>query len=90
MIMIHLMTKTKTHLEENIDQDNEEREGQVEQQPPLHRLDVGGGGQTGGHREVDGGQDHHAGDVGGVDQVVFSVSGDVVGGLVDHVHQDGG
>ena len=28
--------------------------------------------------------------VDGVDQVVLGVPGDVVGGLVDHVHQDGG
>ena len=28
--------------------------------------------------------------VDGVDQVVLGVSSDVVGGLVDHVHQDGG
>ena len=40
--------------------------------------------------EVDGGEDHHAGDVDGVDHVVLGVPGDVVGGLVDHVHEDGG
>ena len=70
--------------------DYQDRIGQVEQEPDLHWLDVQGGGQTGGHREVDGGQDHHAGDVDGVDQVVPGVSADVVGGLVDGVHQDGG
>ena len=31
-----------------------------------------------------------AGDVDGVDQVVLGVSGNIVGGLVDHIHQDGG
>ena len=34
-------------------------------------------------------QDHHAGDIDSVDQAVLVLSGDVVGGLVDDVHQDG-
>ena len=49
------------NLEKNVDQDDEHGVGQVEYQPHLHRLDVRGGGQAGGHREVDRGQDHHAG-----------------------------
>ena len=49
-----------------------------------------GAGEGGGHREVDGGQHHHAGDVDGVDHVKLGVSSDVVGGLVDDVHEDGG
>ena len=79
-----------THLKCDIDKYDEDREGQVEEEPDLHRLDVGGAGETGGHGQVDRGQHHHAGDVDGVDQVVLGVSGDVVGGLVDNVHQDGG
>ena len=79
-----------SHLEENIDHDDEDRESEVKQQPDLHRLDVGGAGEAGGHRKVDRGQDHHAGDVNGYDQAVPIVSTDVVGGLVDDVHQDGG
>ena len=79
-----------SHLEADIDGDDEEGVGEVEEEPDLHRLDVRGGGEAGGHREVDRGQDHHAGDVDGVDQVVAGVSVDVVGHLVDHVHQDGG
>ena len=77
-------------LQNNVGDNDHERVGEVEYQPPLHRLDVGCPGEAGGHREVDGGEDHHAGDVGGVDQAVLVLSGDVVGGLVDHVHQDGG
>ena len=52
-------------------------------------TDSGGesGGEAGGDRDVDGGQDHHAGDVDGVDHVVL-VPGDVVRSLVDQVHQD--
>ena len=49
------------NLEKNVDQEDEHGVGQVEYQPHLHRLDVRGGGQAGGHREVDRGQDHHAG-----------------------------
>ena len=62
---------------------------QVDQEPGLHRLDGGRVGEAGGHREVDGGQDHHAGDVDGVDHVVPVRSSDEVGGLIDDVHEDG-
>ena len=84
------MSDRKSHLEENIDNDDQNRVGQIKEEPDLHRLDVGGAGKAGGHREVNRGQHHHASDVDGVDQAVLVVSGDVVGGLVDHVHQDGG
>ena len=80
-----------TNLEYDVDQDHQERIGQVEQEPDLHWLDVRGGGQTGWHWEVDGGQDHHAGDVDGVDHAVLVVCAahlDVVGCLVDHVDED--
>ena len=43
--------------------DDEEGVGQVPQEPHLHRLDGRGAWQRGGDREVDRGQDHHAGDV---------------------------
>ena len=79
-----------SYLEYNINENGEKGIGQVEEEPDLHRLDDRGGGQTGRDREVDRGQHHHAGDVDGVDQVVLGVSADVVGGLVDHVHQDSG
>ena len=78
------------HLDKNVGDDDQERVGEVEEEPDLHWLDSWGAGQTGGDWEVDRGQDHHAGDVDGVDQAVLVLSGDVVGGLVDHVHQDGG
>ena len=61
---------------------------QIEEEPDLDRLDVGGGGEAGGDREVDRGQDHHAGDIDADDQLVFVSVGDVVGGLVDNVHQN--
>ena len=84
------MSDRHSHLEYDIYNDDQEREGQVEEEPDLHRLDAGGAGEAGGDGQVDRGQHHHAGDVDGVDQAVLVVSGDVVGGLVDHVHQDGG
>ena len=85
-----LMFNTILYLEYDSGQHYNKRVGHVEQQPDLHWLDIRGGGQAGGDWEVDRGQDHHAGDVDGVDQVVLGVSGDVVGGLVDDVHEDGG
>ena len=84
------MSLTETNLENDVGEDDLEGVEQVDQEPDLHRLDTGRAGQAGGHREVDGGQDHHAGDVDGVDHVVLSVTGDVVRGLVDEVHEDGG
>ena len=60
-------SKKTSHLEENIDHDDEDRESEVKQQPDLHRLDVGGAGEAGGHRKVDRGQDHHTRDVDAVD-----------------------
>ena len=56
----------------NICDDDQKRIGQVEEKPPLDWLDAGRAGQGGGDREVDGGQDHHARDVQGEDQVVLS------------------
>ena len=79
-----------SYLKENIDDDDKERVGQVEEEPGLHGLDVGGAGQAVGDREVDGGQDHQGGDVQLEDQGVPALPGEVDGGLVDDVHQDGG
>ena len=78
------------YLENHLQEDDEAREGEVDEEPQLHRLDVRGGGEAGGHREVDRGQDHHAGDVHGDDQAVLVLGGDVASGLVDHVHQNRG
>ena len=70
----------KSYLEFNIDQDDQEREGQVEEEPQLYRFDFRGAGETGGHWEVDGGQDHHVGNVDAVDQDVLVLSGNVLDG----------
>ena len=53
--------KTLTGLDENIEENNDEGVGEAGQEPDLHRLDVGGGGEAGGDGQVDRGQDHHAG-----------------------------
>ena len=53
----------KFYLEANVGQNDEEGVGQVEEEPHLHRLDVWGRREAGGDREVDRGQDHHAGHV---------------------------
>ena len=87
---MYLMPDSNSHLEENIDNDDEDRVGEVEEEPDLHWLDVGGAGEAGGDREVDRGQHHHAGDVDGNYHAVLVVSSDVVGGLVYNVHQDSG
>ena len=79
-----------TYLHDNICQYDQDGVCEVEQQPDLYRLDVGCAGEGGGDGHVDGGEHHHAGDVHRDDQVILGVPGDVVGGLVDDVHQDGG
>ena len=76
------------NLKQDIDQNHEKRISQVKYQPNLHRLDVGGGGEAGGDREVDRGQDHHAGDVDRVHQAVLLIRHDIVGDLVNDVHED--
>ena len=50
--------------------DDNEGVSKVEQQPPLNWLDGVGSWEGGRNREVDRGQDHHAGDVHRVDHVV--------------------
>ena len=51
------------YLHHNIDKDDHEGVDEADEQPDLHRLDAGGVGEGGGHREVHRGQHHHAGDV---------------------------
>ena len=77
-----------SHLEQNIDNDHQERIGEIEEEPYLYRLDIGSAGQAVRDREVDGGKDHHGGDVHGVDKVILALAGQVDGGLVDDVHED--
>ena len=78
------------YLHHHICNDNQERIGNAEEQPDLHRFNVRSVGKGHGDRHVDGGEHHHAGDVHRDDQVILGVPGDVVGGLVDDVHQKRG
>ena len=67
------------NLQNSVDNYDQERICQVEQKPHLHRLDDCCAGERGRHREVDGGQHHHARDVHRDNQVILGVSIDVVG-----------
>ena len=49
-------------LEGDIDQYGDEGIGQIENQPDFYWFYIRGRRETGGHWEVDGGEDHHAGD----------------------------
>ena len=80
-LLIFVIYPSISHLKENIDDDDEERVGEVEEEPDLHRLDVGGAGETGGHREVDGGQHHKRGDVQLENEGVLVLPRQVYGGL---------
>ena len=77
-------------VEEDVDQDDEEGKDETEEKPNIHYLDGGGGGEAVGHRDVEGGEDHHAGDVHRDDGLQELGVGQVVGGLVDNVHEYGG
>ena len=78
------------YLHGNIDQNDHEGVCQVEKEPLLDGFDDTCVWQRGGHRQVDGGEDHHARDVDGVQQVVPGLTDDVVAGIVDDVHEDRG
>ena len=78
------------NLYNNIGDDDKDWVNQVDQEPYLYRLYVGGAGQRGGDGEVHGSEHHHAGDVHRDDQVKLVFSPDVDHCLVHHIHQDGG
>ena len=67
-----------SYLKCHVDDDYKERVGEVEEQPGLNGLDVRSAGEATGYGEVDGGEDHHAGDVHGDDKFVLAVASDPV------------
>ena len=77
-------------VKEDVDQNYEKRKYEAEQQPNIHNLDGGGCRQTVGHWDVESRQNHHAGDVDGDDGLQELRVGEVVGRLIDDVHEDGG
>ena len=73
-------------IKENVDQDDDKTKKGAEQKPYVNILDIGSGWQAGGDRDVQGRQHHHAGDDGFQELGVVQI----VGGLIDDVHEDGG
>ena len=61
------------YLDDNVDQDDQEGVGEVEEKPDLYRLDVKGAGQAAGDWEVDRGQHHHAGHIDSDDKLVLNI-----------------
>ena len=81
--LVFIVFENDPHLQDDIDQDGDEGVGEVEYEPDLDWFDLHRDGETRGDRQVDGGQDHHAGDVDGVDYAELVVTAyhlDVVGG----------
>ena len=62
------------NLENSVCNNDQERIGQVDQEPSFHWLNPGCAGEGGGDGEVDRGQHHHARDVHRDDQVVLETS----------------
>ena len=76
-----------SYLQCRVDDDDKERVGEVEEQPGLNGLDVRSAGEAAGHGEVDGGEDHHAGDVHGEYHLISVLNRDEVCRLVYNVNQ---
>ena len=74
-------------LQYDVVDDDKERVGEVVQQPGLNGLDDWSAGEAAGHREVDGGEDHHAGDVHGEYHLISVLNRDEVCRLVYNVNQ---
>ena len=83
----NFLKKLSTDLHDDQCYDETEIVDQVEQEPLLHRLDVGCLREGVGLRQVDRGEHHHDGDVDGQAQVILVLSLDEHRRLVDHVHQ---
>ena len=75
-------------VQEDVDQNDEKREYKAEEEPYIDYLDGGGCRQAVGHRDVEGRQDHHAGDVHRNDRLQELRVGEVVSRLIDDVHED--
>ena len=75
-----------TYLEKYVDNDDHDRIGQVEEEPDINIFQSSGVREAVGDSNIDGGEDHHAGDVHRHKEV--KVAPDIVGCLVDYVHQD--
>ena len=75
---------------DDVKQDKTEGIGQVEQEPDVNRLGVGGLGHHRGEEDVQRREDGHTGDVGCQNGLKEAVAVNVHGGLVDDVHHDGG
>ena len=75
-------------MDEGVDENYEKRIDEAEEKPDLDIFDRGGGGEALRDGDVDGGEDHHAGDVNRNDVTKELVSNKEAGGLVDDVHED--
>ena len=76
------------YLHDNICNDHKEWIEEIKEEPYFYWFDVWSAREGGGDREVDRGEDHHAGDVHCDYQVLARVRGKVDNCLVDDIHQD--
>ena len=73
-----------------VDEYNKKGIDETEEKPDLDILDRGGGRETGRDSDVDGGEDYHAGEIDSYHGFKIVLCSEMIGQLVDDVHQDGG
>ena len=83
VVLVHLLYY-------NMQKDKGKRVDEVEQEPNVNRLDVGGLGDNRREEDIKGGQHCHARDVCRHDRLKVLIAVNVHGGLVDYVHHHGG
>ena len=83
VVLVHLLYY-------NMQKDKGKRVDEVEQEPNVNRLDVGGLGDNRREEDIKGGQHCHARDVCRHDRLKVLIAVNVHGGLVDQVHHHGG
>ena len=71
-----------------LNQNNEERIDETEQKPDFNIFDRGGGGEAARDRDVESRKNHHTCDVDRDDITEEIITVEIVGRLVDDIHED--
>ena len=76
------------YLQSNVYCDDHEGIDEAHEEPYLYWFDGWCVGQGVGDGEVDGGEHHHAGDVHRDNEFIAGLTGDIIGHLIDKVHEE--
>ena len=78
------------HVNSNVKENDEKGKDERGEKPDVHMFNARSSREGGSHGDVEGREDHEGGEVEGDDGLQVLAVVQVVGGLVDDVHQDGG